>query len=152
MAPHASKRRKFGHNTSDTASSNRSEMWNVANGSAHDRESVTSDDDGVPTGGTGPSVVSKGSEKEVSRTESQHGPLSANEMYRSSMITLQVRDLVEEVRPNYASLRAGAEPILRKLKANIEGFPPRGPLTVRRRLRSKCVHSTNLSEFAGRGG
>lgn len=131
MAPHAVKRRKLGH---DTASSHESKMSNVESESADDMEDVSSDDDGLTTSATEPPLVSKASNIEMPRTDSGDGPLLAHEMYRSSMITLQVRDLLEEVRPNYASLLAGAEPVLRKLKANIEGFPIKEHLTVGLRL------------------
>lgn len=131
MAPHIVKRRKLSH---DTANSNDPKISNAETGSVDDTETVDSDHDGLSTRAPRPSLVSKGSNKEVSRGDSRDGSLLANETYSSSMITLQVRDLLEEVRPNYASLLTSAEPVLRRLKASIEGFPVREPLTVRLRF------------------
>jgi len=57
--------------------------------------------------------------------------LIAGEMYKSSMFKLQIDELLAEIRPNYAQLLASAERVLRKLKATIERFPRKEPLTVR---------------------
>ena len=131
MAPHAPKRRKLGHGTDG---GEESEMSRVASGSANDEEYVASDDDGPISSATGPLLVSKASNKEGLRLESGDRSLLRNEMYGSSNSTLQVRALLEEVRPNYTSLLAGVEPVLRKVTAHIEGFPVNEPLTVRLRL------------------
>lgn len=106
-------------------------MSKVASGSANDKEYVTSDHDGPKTSAPEASLASQTSKNGGPRTESCDGSLLENDMYRSSKTTLQVRALLEEVRPNYANLLAGAEPLLRKLKAHIEGFPVKAPLTVR---------------------
>lgn len=106
-------------------------MSKVASGSANDKEYVTSDHDGPKTSAPEASLASQTPKNGGPRTESCDGSLLENEMYRSSKTTLQVRALLEEVRPNYANLLAGAEPLLRKLKAHIEGFPVKEPLTVR---------------------
>lgn len=152
MAPHARKLRKLAHGTDHGGESY---ISNVASRFADDKEYVASDDDdedGPGTSATGPSLVSKFSKMGGPPIDSPDGSLLVNETYRTSKTTLQVKALLEEVRPNYASLLAGAEPLLRKLKANIEDFPAKEPLTVRLSLRSKVVHPTDVAEFAGRGG
>ena len=148
MAFHAPKRRKIGHRI-DRKHSIRS---NLEGGPAHDMKHVVPDDEALATSSTSPSHVSNGRNTGVLRTHSRDALLLGNQVYNSSLITLQVRDLLEEVRPNYASLMADAEPVLRRLKANIEDFPRRAPLTVRLRIELMCVHPTDLAESAGSGG
>lgn len=128
MAPHAIKRRKLGH---DNDSREELRISKVASGSANDKEYITSDDDGPITSAPKPPLASQTFEKGGPRTELRDGTRPENQMYRSSNTTLQVRALLEEVRPNYANLLAVAEPLLRKLKAHIEGFPEKEPRTVR---------------------
>ncbi|KAI9878470.1 MAG: hypothetical protein M1830_000804 [Pleopsidium flavum] len=120
MATHAIKRRKLGHGSHGAHKVGFSSFDGERTDS--DKESTTSQLD-TP-------AKSQISENRTWQSNPRDGSLIAGETYKSSMFKLQIDELLAEIRPNHAQLLASAEGVLRQLKATIEGFPSREPLTV----------------------
>lgn len=55
----------------------------------------------------------------------------ASSAYNSSMLQLQIDELLSEVRPDYEKRMVSAETAIRKLKKIINDIPDRGPDSVR---------------------
>lgn len=66
--------------------------------------------------------------------DDEDGAVYAGGFYKSSIFKLQVDEMLEEVRPNYAKQLHSVDNSLRRLKDLIEGIEDRGPLSV------SCVH------------
>lgn len=129
MGPHAIKRRKLGHGSDGTNE----------HGSPSFEDQQTDSDEPMTNSVDEESTISEVDVPAASQMFKNHtwgsnprdDSLIAGEMYKSSMFKLQIDELLAEIRPNYAQLLASAERVLRKLKATIERFPRKEPLTVR---------------------
>lgn len=77
----------------------------------------------------------------ISRNENRNGPLlSTSGGANSSMLQLQIDELLSKVRPDYERRMVKAENALRKLKGIVERIPAREAKSVRS-LRQKLVHT-----------
>lgn len=127
MAPQAIKRRKLSHDIDLRPGASPFEgQQNISD------EPLTNSSDRQSTSGqVNAPMAGQMSKTSTGRYDHHSDIFLAGEAHKSSMFKLQMEELLAEIRPKHAHHSAQTERVLRKLKATIESFPQREPLSVR---------------------